>query len=294
MIKRFLLCLILSLPIFAWANHSTPLVDEPQVQDFIHMMVEKHGFSESYLEGLFQKTQIDPLVLQAMRKPYESKPWDKYREFFITPKRILDGARFWEAHAKTLERAEKEYQVPQEIIVAIIGVESNYGENKGKYPVFSTLATLAFAYPARSKFFKSELAEYLLLTREQNVDPLSLYGSYAGALGQPQFMPSSYRRYAIDFNGDGKKDLFNNDDDVIGSVANYFHHHGWKDKEPTVIPARVTGIKYKILPFNRYQHYLNQQELAKFGVYGNFGENSPNPTYVINMRSKKQSSLWIG
>jgi len=198
------------------------------IQLFIKEMQEQHDFDKASLETLFSKTRLQPSIIKAISRPAERKPWHKYRPIFITQSRIDLGVEFWNKHIDLLNAAEKKYGVPPEIIVGIIGVETRYGRHTGKYRVIDSLSTLAFDYPPRAKFFRSELKHYLLMTREEKVDPLSLKGSYAGAMGQPQFISSSFRSYAIDFDGDGKRDIWNNPADAIGSVANYFVRHGWK------------------------------------------------------------------
>lgn len=207
-------------------------------------MVARHSFNKKDLTSLFSKVHLRPDIIKAISRPAEALPWYKYRPIFMKKSRIEGGVKFWNQHAATLARAEKTYGVPPEIIVAIIGVESFYGKHKGKHLVIEALATLAFDYPKRSRFFRSELEQYLLLTREEKVDPLSLKGSYAGAMGEPQFISSSYRHYAVDFDQDGKRDLWGNTADIIGSVANYFSEHGWKSGQ--AITARATLVSSKI------------------------------------------------
>jgi len=204
------------------------LSDRKDIQLFINEMHEEHAFDKAALETLFSKTRMQPSIIKAISRPAERKPWHDYRPIFITQSRIELGVEFWDKHADLLKQAEEKYGVPPEVIVSIIGVETRYGRHTGSYRVIDSLSTLAFDYPPRSKFFRSELKHYLLMTREENVDPLSLKGSYAGAMGQPQFISSSFRSYAIDFDGDGKRDIWNNPADAIGSVANYFVRHGWK------------------------------------------------------------------
>jgi len=205
---------------------------------FVDEMVEKHGFDRRYLEGLMREATRKDSILEAIARPAEkTKEWKDYRKIFIQPNRILMGREFMQVHADTLARAEREYGVPAAIITAIIGVETRYGSNKGSYRVVDSLSTLAFDYPPRSKFFRGQLEQYLLLVREQKFDPLEIKGSYAGAMGYGQFIPSSYRHYAVDFDGDGVADIINNPVDAIGSVANYFKEHGWKNGEPVALPA---------------------------------------------------------
>lgn len=207
------------------------------VKDFIGMMQEKHGYDTEQLTRWFARAEKQDASLKAIARPAEALPWYKYRKIFIRDSRIEQGIQFWKDNEETLNRAEATYGVPAEIIVGIIGVETSYGQYKGKFPVFDTLITLGFDYPKRGKFFRKELEEYLLLIREEGLDAFEMKGSYAGAVGKPQFISSSYRAYAVDFDGDGKRDLLNNTADAIGSVANYFRRHGWKQGETVIIRA---------------------------------------------------------
>jgi membrane-bound lytic murein transglycosylase B len=237
--KAFIFTLIGALvsPVQAWANYA----QRSDVKDFIQMMASKHDYDSGMLADWFQRATKQEGTLKAIAKPAEGLPWYRYRKIFITEKRINHGVQFWQQHEKELERAQQDYGVPPEIIVAIIGVETFYGKHAGKYPVFDTLVTLGFDYPKRGEFFRSELEQYLLLIREENMEPFSLKGSYAGAVGKPQFISSSYRHYAVDFDGDGKRDLFDNTADAIGSVANYFSRHGWRPGETITIRAKYKG-----------------------------------------------------
>ncbi len=206
--------------------------DNPQVQKFIDEMVVKHDFDRQQLENLFAQAKKRDDILKAISRPAEGKAWYEYRQIFIKPRRIEGGVEFWQQNAALLAKAEKEFGVDAAIIVAIIGVETRYGANTGSYRVIDALSTLAFDYPRRGKFFRSELEQFLILSKEEQVDAASAKGSYAGAMGYGQFIPSSYRHYAVDFDKDGKRDLWENMDDIIGSVANYFHQHHWKLGEP--------------------------------------------------------------
>lgn len=208
---------------------------------FVADMVERHGFDSAKLASLLGRARYRQGIVDAMDRPYEALPWHRYRRIFLTPDRITNGVAYWRAHRAELERAEATYGVPPEMIVAIIGIESNYGANTGKHLALDALTTLGFSYPRRAEFFRGELEALLLLARENAVDPLKARGSYAGALGRPQFIPSSYRAYAVDFDGDGERDLWGSDADVIGSVANYFANHGWKSGELVAFPATLVG-----------------------------------------------------
>ena len=204
-------------------------------------MVEKHHFKRSELESAFRHAKHLPAVVELISRPRESKPWLEYRASFVNKERISRGLNFWQKYHKALQRAEREYGVPQEIIIAVIGVETVYGRNAGNFRALDALTTLAFDYPRREVFFRSELENYLLLARDQEFDLLSIRGSYAGALGVPQFMPSSYRNYAVDFNGDGTVDLLNQTEDAIGSVANYLKGYGWMTGKDIVLPTKSNG-----------------------------------------------------
>jgi membrane-bound lytic murein transglycosylase B len=222
--------------------------NEPQVQAFIADMVDRHGFTrDELLEVLGQAERRDDII-ELMSKPAEKRlAWFEYRKIFLTDSRIDGGVAFWTQYADILAKAEKAFGVDPQIVVAIIGVETRYGSNTGRHRVLDALSTLAFDYPPRSDFFTSELEQYLLLAREEDIDLLSATGSYAGAMGYGQFIPSSYRNYAVDFDASGTRDLWGSPMDIIGSVANYFHRHGWKQGEPVAVRAEVTGDAYQPL-----------------------------------------------
>jgi membrane-bound lytic murein transglycosylase B len=212
--------------------------DQGTVDGFIKQMVSKHQFNEKALADLFDQVELNEDIIRKISKPSEGLPWYKYRKIFLKEPRIKAGVQFWREHAETLASVEKDTGVPAAIIVAIIGVETQYGQHTGSYRVIDALSTLAFAYPPRSQFFRSELEHFLLLCQEEHIDPLTPKGSYAGAMGMPQFMPSSYRNYAIDFNKDNYRDIWNNPDDVIASIANYFAKHGWQTGQPVIVQIR--------------------------------------------------------
>jgi membrane-bound lytic murein transglycosylase B len=214
------------------------------VKDFIAHMADTSSFKKRQLRKLLQAAQSQPAILEAMDRPAEkSKPWFEYRPIFITERRIREGTDFWIAHRDALDQASIRSGVPPEYLAAILGVETYYGRLTGSYRVLDALATLAFDYPARAKFFRDELEQFLLLTRDAGLDPLSVKGSYAGAMGAPQFMPSSYRRYAVDADADGHINLWSNWPDVCASVGNYFKEHGWNSGDPVLSEASVTPDK---------------------------------------------------
>ncbi len=199
--------------------------------------------SVNYEDLYFAASQakVQESIIKAMNKPGESKPWYKYREIFIIPKRINEGAEFWKANSKVVQRASSYYKVSPEIIISIIGVETFYGKNMGNYRVLDALYTLGFFYPKRAEYFSKEFANYVKLAKSQKWNYENIKGSYAGAMGMGQFMPWSYLTWAVDFDNNGHIDLFNSKADAIGSVANYFHEHGWKQNEDIVIKVNVTN-----------------------------------------------------
>ena len=225
-----------------WTAFSAPFADaqtqstdaeaQQRIDTFISQQSKELGIEQQQLKQLLAQANVNEDVLAAIQRPWEAKPWYQYYPIFLTDKRRAAGVRFWQAHQDELERAAQQFGVPERIIVAIIGIETFYGEYLGKYSVLDTLYTLGFYYPPRSSFFSSELAEYFSLAAEQGWDITQPVGSYAGAMGYGQFISSSYRHYAVDFDGDGKRDLINNTTDAIGSVANYFAEHRWQAGAP--------------------------------------------------------------
>lgn len=220
--------------------------DRPEVGAFIDQMVERHGFDAQALRAVFASARFAPGVLRAMYPSPAARPsWEAYRARFVGERRIDDGLEFWHANRAALERATRDYGVPAEVIVAIIGVESSYGRQTGRWRVLDALSTLAFDEAPRAAFFRGELASYLLLARAAGFDVRALRGSPAGAIGLPQFMPHTYRSYAVDYDGDGRADLLDDPADAIGSVANFLQAHGWRRDEPADLRASVNGDAYR-------------------------------------------------
>jgi len=215
----------------------TPM--RPEIESFIADMAEKHQFDAQALRALFSKVQPRPNILRIMSAPATALPWHEFRPGYVNGRRIEGGVKFWTENAATLARARLQYGVPEEIIVATIGIETLYGRQMGRVKVLDALTTLAFDDPRRAEFFRGELEAFLLLGREQAWDLADVRGSYAGALGLPQFLPSSYRKYAVDFDNDGVRNLWGDPADAIGSVANYYRSYGWEDGAIAVVPASL-------------------------------------------------------
>tara|TARA_B100000446_G_scaffold97941_2_gene91781 strand:- start:103 stop:1110 length:1008 start_codon:yes stop_codon:yes gene_type:complete len=260
-ILRSVLLSIVTLSIFAdYENRDS-------VKGFVNEVAKKDGFDPQQLLSIFEQVEKKQRIIDLISRPAEkAKPWHEYREIFVTAPRIAAGVEFWEENEAALNRAGSKFGIPIEIIVAVIGVETNYGRNKGSFRVMDALSTLAFDYPPRARFFRSELRELLLLAREENKDPLELIGSYAGAMGYGQFIPSSFRAYAIDFDGDGARDIWSNQTDAIGSVANYFFRHGWDGEGPIAVPVTVTDERADQFANQGLKPKRSIAELRKAGV----------------------------
>ena len=270
------------------------LLHQKQVQVFINDMAKQHGFNRTQLTATLRQAQFQPQIIESMERPYEKKTWDVYKALFLTPQRLQAGLDFWQANRETLAKAEQKFGAPAHIIVAIIGVETLYGKNQGNYRVLDALTTLAFNYPKRSEFFTKELKEYLLLCREHGVPATEYKGSYAGAMGKPQFMPSSYRFYAVDATGKGRSNLMQDDEDVIGSVANYFHQHGWKMNETVVQAANLRGSVSKGLATNSKRADYEYQRLVRAGVAPvGYAPHHPAKAGLIELTTDAGQVYWL-
>ncbi|MBT4963899.1 MAG: lytic murein transglycosylase B [Francisellaceae bacterium] len=266
------------------------------VNDFISYMEKKHHYSKTELTKIFSQVSSSQEIINKISKPAEGLTWDRYRKIFISDKRIKAGAKFWKENLKLLEKAEAKYHVPADIIVSIIGVETFYGEMKGGYPVVQALATLAFDYPRRAKFFRSELEAFLLLSKENNLDTLNLEGSYAGAIGIAQFMPSSYRAYARNFENKGSVDLINNKAHAIASVGNYLREFGWKDNQEVIHKAYSTSNKYQDIkaPHHKPKPEYNLKALAQYNVFPQTKSLSSKDTFaLIEFTNGQNNDLYL-
>ena len=294
-----MLCLLMvQLPVNAMGKSGViqrgDYLQRPEVQAFIAELANRHEFSTQELQGILGQAKKSTKIIELISKPAEGKPWHEYREIFLGKNRINAGVTFWKENREALEKAETLYGVPAEIIVAIIGVETFYGTRMGKFPVLDALMTLGFDYPPRAKFFRAELEQFLLLSREENIDPRKPKGSYAGAMGMGQFIPSSFRNYAIDFDADGKRDIWHNPADGIGSVAHYFHQHGWRPDQPVAKRARVRGDAWKKLDSDKLKPEYSLEDMKKHQVTPVEKITDTGKLTFIVLEGKKEPEFWIG
>lgn len=262
----------------------------PDVQAFIKRLVQQDGFDKQWLERTLAAARKNTAILAAIAKPYESKPWFQYKLLFVNDARVNAGAKFWDMHAQELADAQQHYGVPASIIAAILGVESFYGHQKGGYRVLDALSTLAFDYPPRATFFQNQLQQYLLLCREQSFDPTSLTGSYAGAMGVPQFMPDSYRQYAVTTVSGNHPDIWNNWADIIDSVANYFQIHGWQPGGLVSLPAALPA-KSSIPPLLAA---TTIGSLRQQGVIVSDGLAADTRVILVPLQMENAIQYWVG
>lgn len=288
------LSVLLSTALTSGAQADTSTSDSGAFERFAAEMAARHGFDAQQIKRVLAQSERQDSILAAIAKPAEALPWYRYRPIFLQPSRIRQGVTFWEQNQAVLERASRRYGVPPQIIVAILGVETRYGSYRGKHRVIDALRTLAFDYPPRSEFFRSELEQYLLLSREEGFDPLRPAGSYAGAMGIPQFISSSYRVYAVDFNRDGHRDLWDQPVDAIGSVANFFKAHGWRRGEAIAVRAEVTDAARHSKEAPKLAADSSVAELRKRGVIPKHALPPEQPAGLVILEGKEGSEYWLG
>ena len=266
--------------------HALNVDKYPALQNLIAEMADQYGYAPQQLRKTFRCARIRPEIVEAMERPKELLPWYEYSNIFLTEENVQRGARFWKKHASALARADEEYGVPAEIVVAIIGVETQFGRNKGNIPIIDALTTLTLEYPARSAFFRRELTEFLLLARELNINACRFKGSYAGAMGLPQFMPSNYRRFAVDFDSDGKRDILASPEDAIGSVAYYLKQHGWETGAPVADEAHLEGTLYFWIEKLGLKPALPVRQLARYGIFPRRPDNTEMRAALISLEGE--------
>lgn len=291
-LRRLIACVVLAVAAYAAGAGAATL--RPEVESFIDEMAVKHGFERGALRALFRRLEPRPAVIRAMSTPGTARPWHEFRALYIEERRIAGGVEFWRRNASALSRAAREFGVPEEIIVATIGVETVYGRNTGRFKVLEALAMLAFDYPPRAALFRAELEEFLLLARETGFDARGIRGSYAGAMGIPQFLPSSYRKYAVDFDGDGRADLWNSAADAIGSVANYYRAYGWRSGAPVIVPARAEGDAIEAVLAQGIKPHSSIAELKARGVQPLSEADESSLATLVRVEAETGPEYWLG
>lgn len=265
-----------------------------EIQPFAREMAAEHGIDARAIEAALAGARVLPRVLEAMQRPAEAKPWRDYRPIFLTEQRIAGGVDFWQAHAPLLERARAQFGVPERIVVAIIGVETYYGSRAGSIRVLDALATLGFRYPRRASFFRRELGHFLALVEAEKLDIGAIEGSYAGAMGIPQFIPSSYRAYAVDFDGDGQRDLIGSVADAIGSVAAYLSRHGWVRDDAVAVPATVSGDAAGALAAKGLEPHTSIAAFARAGVEPTGRVAGDADAALVELEGAQGLEYWLG
>ncbi len=287
------LCGLLLAVLMPSAQAEDELLANPQLDAFITTVAKRHAIDRPTLVSLFSQARFEPKVIDAIKRPYEKKPWFKYRPLFVTETRITQGAEFFQQYRSLLQQAQETYGVPAEIITAILGIESRYGRYQGDYRVIDSLTTLGFNYPRRGAFFRKELEAFILLSHEEQLNPLNIKGSYAGAIGQAQFIPSSYRHYAVDFDGDGVRDLSHSSADAIGSIANYLARHGWQRNAQIAHRVRFNGSDGY-----RHQKGLKPKQTVGYWRAHHFDIDSTLPdtlkSALIALKTESGYEYWLG
>lgn len=274
-------------------SNQDPIADKETLTAFYNQVHSEHGLAVQEIQELLSQATMQPKIIELIKRPYEAKPWHQYRKIFLSEDRAKEGAEFWKANQAVLSKAEKDFGVPAEMIVAILGVETRYGRFTGQYKVLDALGTLAFHYPKRSPFFRKELAQFLALLHEEPL-PHDLQGSYAGAMGKAQFMPSSYRHYAVDFDNDGVRSLVSSNADAIGSIANYFHKHGWQPNQPIAVPATVPqkDLTPWIGTISKPNYHLNDLKTA--GIEAKDKVSTTNKAHLLAFDLENGRDYWLG
>lgn len=285
--------LIIGLVFLTPGDAGADLLQRAEVASFINEMVAEYEYDAEELNDVLGRVELSEKVIAAITRPAEAFPWHRYRAIFIKPGRIRGGAEFWRSNYAQLERASENYGIPVEILVAIIGVETKYGRITGGFKVINSLSTLAFDYPKRSRFFTSELKHFLLLTREQSLDPHTLSGSYAGAMGIPQFMPSSYRAYAVDFDEDGLTDIWDNPADAIGSVGNYLREHGWRKGAGITSPVTVPDSDISALLTKGLEPKLVAADMTEAGITAGAELEASEKVKLLELENRDGNEYWL-
>lgn len=294
MLKKLVLSLLIVFP--AWANEPGNYAGRPEVRKFAEEFVETHGtFTVDELLALFAGAEYKQRIIDAISRPAEKTlNWDRYQDIFLTRRRVTEGRHFMTRHREALEDAREKFGVPPAVVASVIGVETMYGGNRGSHRVIDALSTLAFDYPPRARFFRGELEAFLLLAREEGQDVMELKGSYAGAMGYGQFIPTSYRRYAVDFDDDGVRDIWNNPVDAIGSVANYLYEHGWQANGDIVLRVQISGDELDELFGDQLKPSLTLSAFLDRGIGTNIDLSPEEKVSPLRFIGKHGEEYWLG
>lgn len=295
MMQRFWRSAVCGLFALGVGHAAADYQQHPEAQAFIERMVKEHGFKANDIKAVLAQAEKKQAILDAIARPAEkTKPWFEYRKIFLDNDRIQQGVAFWQENAATLADVSERYGVDESIIVAIIGVETRYGRHMGAYRVVDALATLGFDYPPRATFFRGQLEQLFLLAREQKQNPVDLKGSYAGAMGFGQFIPSSYRHFARDHDGDEVADIWANKQDAIASVANYFKAHGWQTGKPVFVRANVSGKVDDSMVNSTARPDATLAELSKKGIKPAVNVNGEHKAALLSYQQEEGPEYWLG
>lgn len=290
MLKLFFLVLFYT-PVFA--------TDHPGADEFVQRAATEHDLPENEVRALLEQAEYQQAIVDAISRPAEGKPWYEYRKIFLTEKRIREGIEFWKDNRELIAAASQQFAVDEAVIVAIIGVETSYGQITGSYRTVDALVTLGFYYPQnlssdRSAFFSKELMHYIQLASEEGLPAADVTGSYAGAMGMGQFMPSSYREYAVDFDQDGRRDLWRSTGDAVGSVANYLHRHGWQAGQPVASRARASKeADFSELKKRNYKPRLSVAQWQEKGFKSSDDLPPELPAAVVKLVDEERNTYWL-
>ena len=280
----------------AQARLPEPYIERAEVRAYIRQIAQEHDFDEHHLRGVLARAQHRADIIEKISRPAEKAwTWARYRRLLVDPGRVQKGMEFWRTHEHALQRAAAEYGVAPQIVVAILGVETRYGEVMGDFSVLDALATLGFDYPPRAEFFRGQLTELLLLAREEGKDPAGLLGSYAGAMGFGQFIPSSYRDFAVDFDGDGLRDIWTNPTDAIGSIANYFARHDWQGagRVAVRVPEPRAAARAEQIANRGLKPDLSAAQLRDYGIVAD-GLTRQEKAALFRLEGEHGIEYWLG
>ena len=286
--------LVLALAVLAASQPAAAASGDAELERFSAEMVQRHGIEAQFVRRVLGASERRDDILERISNPAEALPWHRYRPIFVKPERIREGVEYWRRHRGLLDEISERFGVPAHVLVAIVGVETRYGTHAGGFRVIDALRTLGFDYPPRADFFRRELEEFLLLTREEGIDPLQPVGSYAGAMGVPQFISSSYRAYAVDYNDNGVRDLWGEPGDALGSVANYLSRHGWREGQPVAVPARVSGEAWRQALDSGLKPRRTVAQLRDLGVAFQVDVPADTPARLLTLESGPgQTEFWV-